>query len=331
MIALPIPLIMSLLLAFLFLRALMARRKSWLFLSLLAASAWQGLVISMVQHYGVETFRWIAPVTAVIIPPLAWVTFRATAVRAFDPARDALHLLPVGFTVFCVVFEPVALDIVVPGVFLIYGLAILMALRAGSDGLPMMRLETGDLPRRIWAGIALALILSAFSDGLIAMTQMMDAGWLRPWIISVFSSLSLGIIGMLSLSQSLTTDAPESAPDISPQDVQRDSDVMARLKHLMTSEQLFLDPDLTLVRLSKRLRVPAKQVSAAINRATGQNVSRYVNEFRIRYACDRLKADEPVTLAMLNSGFNTKSNFNREFLRVMGCAPSVWISENRPP
>jgi AraC-like DNA-binding protein len=31
---------------------------------------------------------------------------------------------------------------------------------------------------------------------------------------------------------------------------------------------------------------------------------------------------------MLNSGFNTKSNFNREFLRVMGASPSEWLAKN---
>jgi AraC-like DNA-binding protein len=29
---------------------------------------------------------------------------------------------------------------------------------------------------------------------------------------------------------------------------------------------------------------------------------------------------------MLESGFNTKSNFNREFLRVVGKSPSEWLA-----
>ena len=72
----------------------------------------------------------------------------------------------------------------------------------------------------------------------------------------------------------------------------------------------------------------AKQLSATINRATGGNVSRYVNGFRIRHACERLKAGDNVTSAMLNSGFNTKSNFNREFLRTTGYSPRVWLATN---
>ena len=99
---------------------------------------------------------------------------------------------------------------------------------------------------------------------------------------------------------------------------------MARLDALVAEGALYLDADLTLERLSLRLLVPATRLSTAINRTTSENVSRYVNGFRIRHACARLTAGESVTAAMLDSGFNTKSNFNREFLRVTGMAPGAW-------
>ena len=37
---------------------------------------------------------------------------------------------------------------------------------------------------------------------------------------------------------------------------------------------------------------------------------------------------ESVTEAMFASGFNTKSNFNREFLGVVGTSPSAWAKED---
>ena len=81
---------------------------------------------------------------------------------------------------------------------------------------------------------------------------------------------------------------------------------------------------LTLTRLARALHVPVKQLSAAINRSTGGNVSRHVNAYRIREACRGLEGGAGVTDAMLASGFNTKSNFNREFRRVTGRTPSDW-------
>jgi AraC-like DNA-binding protein len=93
----------------------------------------------------------------------------------------------------------------------------------------------------------------------------------------------------------------------------------------MVADRLYLDPDLTLARIARRLHVPVKQLSAAVNRSRGENVSRLINGFRIRHACERLVADESVTAAVFNSGFNTKSNFNREFLRVTGGTPSEFV------
>lgn len=328
MLVLPIPLIVSLILGFLLLHAALKKDRPWLFLLLLAACALQGVVISLAQYYGLTGLRLVQPVTATIIPPLAFATFQATAVRRFDPRRALPHLAGPVFTAFCVAFAPVLLDLVVPGLFLAYGAAILVAVRAGADSLPLTRLETADRPGRVWSVIALALILSAVSDGLIGVLQFSGAGWTQPLIISLFSSLSLGLVGALCLSQSLAGgEAPaEEKPAVGPtsEDVRQDAEIMARLDALVAGGALYLDADLTLERLSRRLLVPAKRLSTAINRTTGENVSRYVNGFRIRHACARLTAGESVTVAMLDSGFNTKSNFNREFLRVTGMAPGAW-------
>ncbi|WP_370192695.1 MULTISPECIES: helix-turn-helix domain-containing protein [Aurantimonas] len=330
MLVLPIPLVVSLILGFLLLHAALKKDRPWLFLLLLAACALQGVVISLAQYYGLTGLRLVQPVTATIIPPLAFATFQATAVRRFDPGRALPHLAGPVFTAFCVAFAPVLLDLVVPGLFLAYGAAILVAVRAGADSLPLTRLETADRPGRVWSVIALALILSAVSDGLIGVLQFSGAGWTQPLIISLFSSLSLGLVGALCLSQSLAggdaAAAAEEKPVTGPtsEDVRQDAEIMARLDALVAEGALYLDADLTLERLSRRLLVPAKRLSTAINRTTGENVSRYVNGFRIRHACARLTAGESVTAAMLDSGFNTKSNFNREFLRVTGMAPGAW-------
>ncbi|AOG12793.1 helix-turn-helix domain protein (plasmid) [Agrobacterium sp. RAC06] len=76
-------------------------------------------------------------------------------------------------------------------------------------------------------------------------------------------------------------------------------------------------------RLARKALIPARQISTAINRTTGKNFSQYVNEFRIAEAC-RLLAETKklVTEVMLDVGFQTKSNFNREFRRVTDMTPA---------
>lgn len=329
MLALPVSMVVSLALAFLVAQALASGRRRWPIPTLLAACAAQGVIITLSQYYHVPGLHHVQPVTATLIPPLAWIAFQATMVRPFEARRDLPHLAVPAFTAFCTAFAPATLDLVVPGVFTIYGLLLTGALRRGADGLPLGRLEAGDQPRRVWQVVTLALLLSAAGDWVIAMAWRAGAAWLTAWVITVVSSLSLLLVGALGVAGSLEGEDEAAAAPPRPPDraTDRDGELMAGLDRLLAEQRLFLDPDLTLARLARRLGVPAKQLSAAINRSSGGNVSRYVNALRIRHACGLLASGQSVTAAMLASGFNTKSNFQREFQRVTGGSPSQWAAE----
>ncbi len=333
MIALPIPLIVALVLGFLLVRTVMAGNRPWPFAALLAICAAQGVLVSLVQYYGVREMRFVQPVLASAIPAMAWVTFLATAVRPLEARRDLVHVAVPAFAAFCTLFAPATLDVVLPAIFLIYGLAILSILRRGADNLPLIRLEAGNTPLLIWGGAALAFLVSAMSDTAIAIARQTGDDWLQPRLVSLFSSLMLLWVGAIGVSHSLTRqggpatsgkDDTGAIPATSLVDATEDARLIERLESLLAEHRLYLDPDLTLSRLARRLGVPAKQLSAAINRSTGDNVSRYINGFRIRAACDRIADGDSITVAMLESGFNTKSNFNREFQRVIGKTPTAW-------
>lgn len=111
-----------------------------------------------------------------------------------------------------------------------------------------------------------------------------------------------------------------------------DNDVatVARLTELVQAQELFRDPDLSLIKLARRMGVPARELSAAVNRHCGQNIAQWVNSFRIAAACQQLvNSDAPVTSVMLDCGFFTKSNFNREFRRHTGLSPSAYRQQMR--
>ncbi|GIT89748.1 AraC family transcriptional regulator [Jannaschia pagri] len=323
MIALPIPLIVSLVLAFLLLRAWRQGDLPWPFLALIALCAVQTLLVALVQHYGIRSLLPLQPVLACAVPPLAWIVFQTASLRALAP-RDALHLGPVVGCALAVSMAPQALDPLVPATYAAYAAAILWRLRGGAPALPLARLETGGQPRRLWQALAAALILSAVSDLVIVVAFTMGRGDLVPLVVSLSSSLALLAVGLLGLSRDLpgTPEPAEAQP--APEATEADTALVARLDALLAADQSYLQPDLTLARLARKLKVPAKQLSTAINRTTGQNVSRHVNGWRIRHACDLLDKGLSVTEAIYASGFNTKSNFNREFSRVTGATPKAW-------
>lgn len=325
---LPIPMIIALVLfAFLVLRIVKGETHLTL-LALIAACATQGAIIALVQYYGVSVLRPVQPVLATIIPPVAWFAFMRASGNE-SPQRNVFwHAIGPALALLCLVVNPMLLDVLIPLSFTIYGIAMLVRLRGGEDSLPHSRLENGQGALMAWRIVALALIASAACDVLIAYGLAVGYSGLLMWVPSLVSLGSLLSLGALSLTNAIESRREQLAEETPPsqKDLERDQAIMARLDDYVRAHKPYLDPDLTLARLARKLTVPAKQVSAAINRNKNENVSRYINRLRIEEACRLLADGKPVTAAIFDSGFNTKSNFNREFLRVCGQNPRQWLA-----
>lgn len=324
--SLPIPLVVAIVLGFMFLHLVLSDRRHGPLAALLGLCAVQALIISLNQHYGLRGMATLQPVTATLIPPAAWIAFRMTGGR-HPRWRDVVHLTAPAAVPVAWILHPPAIDLLIPAQFAGYGIAILWVSWRNSDVLVHSILEAGEWPRRIWQIIAVALIASAMTDVLIVVAMETGARHLMPWIISVYSLANLLIVGVLGLSSARVTASRRPVP--SHEDLSGDDRlVMQRLETLMKTERPYLDPDLTLARLARKLRLPAKQVSAAVNRTTGESISRFINTARIEAAKSALLEGKTVTEAMFSSGFQTKSNFNREFLRIVGASPTAWLKKD---
>ena len=320
---LPIPMIGALILGFLCVSMVLAQNRMSILSALVALCALQSALIALVMHYEFENLRLALPILACCIPPLAWSALQRSGLGR--TGLETVHFAPPLLAVLAAVFQPYVLDALIPLLYFGYGGAILIAVSRGGDALPDLRIESGDASGRIWRWISIALIASGLCDiAIVAAVMSGNTTW-HPWIVALGSSGLLLLMGGLSLSRSLS-DLPESASDFAePQrpslPSEEETQIIVRLDALMEEAQLYLDPDLTLSRLARRLGLPAKTLSTAINSVSGENVSRYINARRIKAACALLEGAASVTDAMLGAGFNTKSNFNREFLRITGKTP----------
>lgn len=322
----PVPIFVAAVLTFAALRAWYGGGRLTPLSLLLLLCAAQSLIIALAQHYGVDVMRLAQPVVASLIPPGAWIAYQTTTGRRLTRS-DLFHVLPPMAGLAMMLMAPTMVDVLLPAMFFAYGTMIILHARQGADTQPNALLSSGDLPAHIWTVIGVALIASAASDVLIVATQVAGYDALRPWIISLFSVGNLLVIGLMSLSPHLSGGDPDEtapSPD-APSNPPPDVELWSQIQTYMAEHRPYLDPNLTLARLSRKIGVPANRLSTTINRASGENVSRYINAARISAAQHAMLDGQSVTDAMLSSGFNTKSNFNREFLRITGTSPSGWL------
>jgi len=102
--------------------------------------------------------------------------------------------------------------------------------------------------------------------------------------------------------------------------------VLKNLAVLMTTEKPFLDSNLTLPVLSKKLSVSTHHLSQVMNERLRQNFFDYINQFRVEEAKRLIKdpQHQHLTLAAIGfeAGFNSVSSFNAIFKKVTSQTPS---------
>jgi AraC-like DNA-binding protein len=341
MISIPLPFVIALLLIVLL--AEVIRRDDGLraggapmnapFLALIGVSILQSALLGLRWGYGVQAVMYVMPVAAALVPPLAYAGV-ARLVWARAPAilsQLVLHLLPAALVLALMLLWRNALDIVLALISIAYAGAILLLMRPGADALRQMPFENTIPTFRSVILSAFALLLFAALDLYVSFDFAEGRGSHAVAMITIGNLALLFILSSAAAiaSRSRTTaDLPALAlPGVE----DGDRETMEKITRLMAERHAYRDAELTLERLARKVLIPARQISGAINRGTGKNVSQYVNEYRIREACQLLAASEKsVTEIMFDVGFQTKSNFNREFRRVTDMTPVEWRGKHRP-
>ena len=268
------------------------------------------------------------PVMGATLPGIAWLCFGLPATgRNRLAVRDAWHGLPiVAIAALNLIYWP-SVDLALAAIDLSYAAALLRLAKGGPDALTTTAF---GVLRSVRVGLlvgASILLISALVDAAISIERAFGNGGNTALIVGLAQGLALiGVAGAVIWFRPGAEVAPDAAPtNAAPVDDAADAAIVATIDRLMRGTRLYRDPALTLDRLARRAGLPARQVSAALNRVRGRNVSQLVNEYRIAAAQQMLRdTDLPVTDIMMESGFLTKSNFNREFRRIAGASPTDW-------
>ncbi|MES1219331.1 MAG: ABC transporter permease, partial [Bacteroidota bacterium] len=109
------------------------------------------------------------------------------------------------------------------------------------------------------------------------------------------------------------------------------------LKRAMEANPYYQDPDLSLSSLAEKLSLSPHELSRVINTAFKKSFSDFINEYRVRDAARKMQdpAYDHITLLGIafESGFNSKTTFNRIFKQMTGKSPTEYknqVKNERP-
>lgn len=176
----------------------------------------------------------------------------------------------------------------------------------------------------LFAGIALidGSLLAMHRDGV----ELRESPLLSLGILAVGGFAAYVILGSLnrpSMMDWLHAHARYESSTLAPT---ARAALAARIAEALDDATTLTDQSLTVLRLSRRLGVPARHVTEAINLEMNRSFSDLLNERRIALA-QNLLADEPHTTIVdicHRVGYASKSNFNREFRKRTGQTPSAF-------
>ncbi|MBV1908400.1 MAG: helix-turn-helix domain-containing protein [Kangiellaceae bacterium] len=109
--------------------------------------------------------------------------------------------------------------------------------------------------------------------------------------------------------------------------------IYIRVQNYMVKHKPFIEPELSLGSLARRLQLSNHHLSQVINHKQEVNFYDFINSYRIDEVKQQLIAQQnigrPILTIALEAGFNSKATFNRIFKERVQTTPSQYRKENR--
>ena len=105
---------------------------------------------------------------------------------------------------------------------------------------------------------------------------------------------------------------------------------LSQIKKAFEEEEVYLDPLLSLEKLSKKIGIPRNYLSQIINDYFSLNFNELINKYRIQKVTDKLKKEytgDAIINIAYEVGFNAKSTFNTAFKKYTEMTPSQYLTQ----
>jgi AraC-like DNA-binding protein len=145
------------------------------------------------------------------------------------------------------------------------------------------------------------------------------------FIIMTFLLVVLGI-WQKSIPVFIPAKEEVSQPALQDEDLRR---YQLKLEKFMYEHKPYLDPELTMEKLSELTRIKKLQLSHTLNKAFNKNFFTFIKEYRIHHVEAELKnksnRERTIMDVAYMSGFNSKTAFHRAFKEVTDKTPTEYL------
>ncbi|MBO9674205.1 MAG: AraC family transcriptional regulator [Sphingobacteriaceae bacterium] len=102
--------------------------------------------------------------------------------------------------------------------------------------------------------------------------------------------------------------------------------ITSEIKNYMENSKIYLDPNITLKKLSQLTSIPKHHISQAINTQLQKNFYALISQYKISYAIRLIENDPEIKIEVLaqDCGFNSVSSFYRNFKQLKGLTPAEY-------
>lgn len=299
--------------------------------------ALQNFLAVLIVGFGWEMAMLLRASIAMALGPAIYFYYASLAGDLRPTKIHILHFLPAVFVATMWLFKiPLlwTIDYLIIGSFAIY-LGVVIRLLAGARA----RLEAlGQYANAAYRWLFILAVLIAINLIVEICAYIEIANGIRPtesiaiWIGSAVFLFCHAMALLLVIIRAPLMEWMHALQDLRSSKTKPLSDdeakaIFDRWERTVAERQLYKkEGGITLEQAGRILVIPARQISQAINRIYGGSFSQYLNDCRVKAAQALLReqSDTPITTLMLDAGFSTKSNFNKEFQRVTGVSPSEY-------
>jgi len=111
------------------------------------------------------------------------------------------------------------------------------------------------------------------------------------------------------------------------------SRILTALEQLMQEQKIFLDPEITIDKLSGLANTNRHCLSQVLNERAGQSFYDYINQYRVneakRLLLDPGYSNQKIASVAYDAGFNSLSAFNEVFKKMTGTTPSQFKKDEQ--